>query len=788
MGHRLQLTNRWILIILFWLTPALSSHGAANDGWISADAGELISEIIDRLRGNGFPIAYSTALVPADLLVLEQAEAAEPLALVEKILQPHGLTLRATATLHIVTRASRDPSPVTTKSALAEVTADGPSPQAIPLPEVIVSGSRYQILRELLGASSLITQRTIQQLPDFGEDPIRAVQRLPGTAAGGISAKSYIRGGEQNETDIILNGQRLLDPFHVRDFQSPFSAIDARAIDGIEVFTGGFPVKYGDRMGGMILIDTLTPSKPLQTEIGVSVFNTSLLSAGTAADGDVEWVLSARRGNLDLILNKNLGKPSYYDIFAEIELDLSPRTRLSANGLLIEDRVLVVTESDLSEREESKNETQNAYFWINWDQQWTNWLQSNTTLSTNSFSSERTGQINDPVSIIGQVDDQRSVNIAGIRQDWIYDVTENHRLLFGAEFRSLDANYNYSSAVDYFGLIRSFATAPPSNERDLAIHVDGRSIALYFSDRWQLARKTVAEAGIRWDKQTYTNTARETQVSPRFSILHALGRNTTLRASWGRFYQSQGIYELQIEDGITEFFPAQRSDQTILGLQHRFRDHYSFRIEAYWKSMSQLRPRFENLFDPLAVMPEIKPDRVRISPEKAYARGLEFSLAYETDEAFSWWATYTRAEVEDQINGVEVPRSWDQKYAMQVGLAWSNDRWDIGLAMNHRSGWPKTSVSIDTASDPLLPTVTAGERNTERFGRFTTIDMRISYKKPVAIGTLSMYFELSNALNRSNPCCIDFELIEDNQGNVTIEQEDDSWFPRLPAIGFLWEF
>lgn len=65
--------------------------------------------------------------------------------------------------------------------------------------------------------------------------------------------------------------------------------------------------------------------------------------------------------------------------------------------------------------------------------------------------------------------------------------------------------------------------------------------------------------GLRWDDQTYTGLPSGAQLSPRISVLHALNPKTELRFSWGRYYQSQGIHELQIEDDLTRFFPAQRA-------------------------------------------------------------------------------------------------------------------------------------------------------------------------------------------------------------------------------------
>ena len=93
----------------------------------------------------------------------------------------------------------------------------------------------------------------------------------------------------------MLNGQWLFDPFHIRDYQNIFSAIDARAIDGVEVYTGGFPVRYGDRMSGLVLMDSIETEKSRHNEIGVSVFNTSLLTSGSEGDKKLAAVRAQRQ-------------------------------------------------------------------------------------------------------------------------------------------------------------------------------------------------------------------------------------------------------------------------------------------------------------------------------------------------------------------------------------------------------------------------------------------------------------------------------------------------------------
>ena len=271
-----------------------------------------------------------------------------PLEIVRQILEPHGLAVRLEAGLYLVVRAK----PVEAQEA-APAAASGPSMPDIET--VVVAASRYEISRDISTSMSVIDRRTIQNMPDIGEDPIRVTQRLPGAAASGTSAVAHFRGGEQNEIGIMLNGQWLFDPFHIRDYQNIFSAVDARAIEGVEVYTGGFPVRYGNRMSGLVLMDSMDAEKPRHNEIGISVFNTSVLTAGKNSDRN--WLFSARRGNLDLIIDPQYGQPSYFDVFGEYTFALSKNMRLSMNGLFADDQVKLVLEADPAELEQVLSDT-----------------------------------------------------------------------------------------------------------------------------------------------------------------------------------------------------------------------------------------------------------------------------------------------------------------------------------------------------------------------------------------------------------------------------------------------
>lgn len=841
---------RQLLALLILLPGVL----LAADGDVATYTGRQVAAVIDEFRAAGHPFAYSTNLVGDDLLVTIEPDAVEPLAIVRQILRTHGLTIRSEAGVHLVVRYDSDGLPkgnillvVTTRGsdqtvAQAAISIEpqlplsslimpgiyeysGVSPgryqfdieaagfvtatrivdvwpgdttvvsvgMDVAKPEIetiAVSASRYEILSDLAASRFVLDQRTIQNMPDVGEDPLRVVQRLPGAAASGASAKTHFRGGDDGEIGIMLNGQWLFDPFHIRDYQSIFSAIDSRAIEGVEVYTGGFPVRFGDRMSGLVLMESLESLESRHTEIGMSVFNSSFMTAGNSSDR--RWLASVRRGNLDLVIDPKFGQPSYYDVFGQFEYDFSPDTTLSVNALFADDSVKVILETEPLELEQVASKTKNAQVWIQLENRWSSELTSKLVLSAISFDNIRDGSLGDAEKLVALVHDDREVEQFSIRQDWTLARSDAHLVQWGLQATYADAAYEYSNSVEYFGLQAMYEDQPESASRTLVASPHGGSYAMYFSDRWKLASRTVFEWGLRWDDQTYTDLSSDAQLSPRINFLHSLSPNTELRFSWGRYHQSQGINELQIEDGITNFWEAQRADHLIAGIRHLIHDKYSLRVELFQKEMSQVRPRFENLYDPIGLIPEIQPDRVRLDPSSATSKGLEISIDRSTGP-LTWWASYTLSEVTDRIDGQDVLRSWDQRHAFQGGIAWTNENWDVALAASIHSGWPTTELSliedgVDEDGEPEFVAI-PGPRNESQLGSFASLDFRVSRKWRLERGSFMAFLEISNLTNRRNMCCLDWDLEEDEEtGEDVFERGLDYWLPLMPAIGVLWEF
>ncbi|HSG66944.1 MAG TPA: hypothetical protein VLD39_18190, partial [Gammaproteobacteria bacterium] len=189
--------------------------------------------------------------------------------------------------------------------------------------------------------------------------------------------------------------------------------------------------------------------------------------------------------------------------------------------------------------------------------------------------------------------------------------------------------------------------------------------------------------------------------------------------------------------------------------------------------------------DTLALLPELKPDRVRVAPNGASARGLEVLLAQQLGYPLTWWLAYGWSEVEDEIRGETPLRSWDQTHTLSAGLNWDTEKWNLGIGLLHRSGWPTTPVALDDTDE--IPVAMPGPRNSERMGYFSSVDLRATRKFELDASSLEVFLEITNVLGHENPCCTEYEILDEEEGGG-LELKTLNYLPRIPSLGFVWKF
>ena len=147
----------------------------------------------------------------------------------------------------------------------------------------------------------------------------------------------------------------------------------------------------------------------------------------------------------------------------------------------------------------------------------------------------------------------------------------------------------------------------------------GNTLGAYLSARVHPMQPLTVEAGARYDRVSWTG---DRSVSPRLNAALALGPSTTLRAAWGTYYQAQAIQDLQVQDGVSTFYGAERAEHRVVGIEHGA-GAVSLRAEAYQRVLTHQRPRFANLDRTIDIFPEVENDRVLLKPQGGDARGVE---------------------------------------------------------------------------------------------------------------------------------------------------------------------
>ncbi|TAE59252.1 MAG: hypothetical protein EAZ89_02655, partial [Bacteroidetes bacterium] len=114
---------------------------------------------------------------------------------------------------------------------------------------VITDGNTSEIDVKGPGAFSLSPGKL--KLPSAGDsDPLTALQRMPGVASVDESAANlFVRGGTPDQNLIQIDGIPIYQPGH---FPAVVSALNPRAVREINVYRGGFGVRYGGRLSGVI--------------------------------------------------------------------------------------------------------------------------------------------------------------------------------------------------------------------------------------------------------------------------------------------------------------------------------------------------------------------------------------------------------------------------------------------------------------------------------------------------------------------------------------------------------
>ena len=208
------------------------------------------------------------------------------------------------------------------------------NPVQLVVDSVTVIAERAEPIEESVRMSTIrVPVAQIRSLPSIlGEvDLLRSLQLLPGVQSGSEATSGiFVRGGSGDQTQLLLDGARVYNAYHVFGF---FSVFNSDALKNVELTKGGFPARYGGTLASVVEVGMKEGNaKRHSGQIAVGAVASRVIVEGPIVKDKASFIVSGRRTYLDLLARPFMQDEvvgfSFYDVNAKVNGRISPKDRL----------------------------------------------------------------------------------------------------------------------------------------------------------------------------------------------------------------------------------------------------------------------------------------------------------------------------------------------------------------------------------------------------------------------------------------------------------------------------
>ena len=708
--------------------------------------------------------------------------------------------------------------------------------------EVNVTAER-QRFREMVQPSTVtLDMREIEVVPAFIEaDVFRTLQFLPGVQTmNDFSSALYVRGSTPDQNLIMLDGITVYNPFHLGGI---FSTFNTDAIKEAQFNAGGFPARYGGRMGSILNII----NREGNTEEFHAKGNISLISSKLLLEGPIpkwsglkgSWMLAGRRTYFDTMVDfmaatagvkddpYYVGFPYYfYDFEGKVNIDIGTDHRLTWSSFYGDDVFYISTEDDDSYGSAYENwyEEYHDKFMMDW--RWGNftnsitwrWIVSPKLVAKTFLASSRfRSWINmDSQSDGYYVDDTDTsewqdefnfdvfdiVKDRTIETELVWIPNDRHTVTGG--FQHKDLNFNLGMTFGWgFLEADTFFTF-----KDTALWMVDEPFeqSVYIQDRWEVSDRFTAEVGARASRYSLHDTL---YFEPRIGLKYLLTPDMSIKLNWGRYHQflatanpqDENMHFIDIWLGIPKENAAPVATHSILGVEYLSPKNILYRVEGYYKDFDNLITLKQgNMFEEEEGEIQFDPFNEFLETD-AFAYGLEF-LAKKTAGKIRGWAGYTYATTKwyTSLHGWYNPK-YDRTHTLNIVADMQiTEKVHFSTAVSYSSGNPYTPIigRYESWNEDYWGSLRwdlrdrwlTGERNSERYPSYFRWDVSFVKRKPFFNGHREWYLEILNVTNHLNYFTY---FYRDKYNRRTDEYEGVErgglpMFPFMPTFGVRFEF
>lgn len=630
------------------------------------------------------------------------------------------------------------------------------------------------------------TQNPIGMASSYaGNDILRQVQLLPGVSAhNDASARLRIRGGDENQTLIVMDGIPIYNASH---YYGIFSAINSTYVDQMSLFKNNLPIQYGGKTSGMLdmvsksglsqtsvsgtadinlLTTSLSLQIPLERSLMLSVsgrtsynnVSQSGLSALIAPDPTVNQGVQ----NFSLISRQNIINSipdfRFNDWNAKLAYKPNDRNAIELNFYHSNDF--------LSDGYQNFFNARRQNVLVNIEEKYTNnedW--SNLGISLRAMN-----------RIDSALEWHNSVYFTSYDNDALVDLSlistfrnnQNTILTFNEQLNNISdlgaksyVDYNLSGATRLTGGAEyiyhdSQLSVRGTNLDNLQLNKDEQEFSPFMAVQHITVDELSVHAGLR--SSYYSGTDRF-YLAPRINVSKKIDDTWSVKGSAGRHYQF--VRELTFENVFGRSrdvwtlsdgkkIPVSRSDNIMVGLNW-VSGRFAIDIEAYQRWTEGVIEYAFTVAPFTAEGDPIPQRKFDFYQGTGQSKGIDFMLSY-TSPLYTSWMSYTLSESTNAFariqKGLDFPAQDDRRHQWK----WVNEfKWkdfNFNANMIYASGRPYTDISLLMASnsrEQLKP-----EDRISRLPDYIRMDFGVNYKLPFKDFNAVLGLSAFNILDRNN--------------------------------------
>ncbi len=617
------------------------------------------------------------------------------------------------------------------------------------------------------------------------DDPIRAVQSMPGVAADNDwYAQFSVRGSGPADIGVFVDGALMTAPFHgiLDDRGDGFSIglLDSGFVGSMALLSGNFPAQYGDFTGSILDVQ----SREGNAERVTYRFDVSLVAASASAEGPLgaskkaTWLVSARKDYVSLIMGRSSGLGvSFYDVRGNLTYSPTEHNRVSLSAIHGAMAISKDTKSVFGTDGLKDGNSRSELASLRWT--WSNAATLSQAQVYSSTDSERDKDLAQDLL------ERSSGSEIGFREDLTHQTGGWNKFQAGVILRRLDRDFLKNEPWNY--------AAQQFSNTLIQSALFSRTVSqpgAYVQDTVSLADKRLTMVlGGRWDHFSQTG---QSVFLPRLSLSVSPLRGAKLTLAAGQYSRFPDLVELYGQFG-TPTLRAERSTHLSAALEQSLGDRIRVRVEAYdrrirdgiYSAASQFRaagPAGPILY------PQLGP--ILANSLNGYSRGIEFTLQRRSANRLTGWVSYALgyARFVDTATNAHFWSDFDQRHTVNVfGSYRLSKTINVSASARYGSNFPVVGYlgKPIIQGNAYLPIV--GARNEIRIPPYFRLDTRVNkafYRKR---SKTTLYAEITNLTNHSNYQFWGFAP-DYVRPYGFVEAGRGTFLPIIPSVGLSVEF